>query len=1086
MEKIFKSTKIISLLLAVSISGLSTNSTTILAQSDDIKSAISSLKLREIGPAFMGGRISHIEVDPNNKTTWYVGAGSGGVWKTTNAGVTFDPIFEQETSYSIGTIALDPNNRSTVWVGTGENVSGRHVGWGDGIYKSLDGGKIWTNMGLKKSEHISRILIDPRDSNIIFVAAEGPLWSSGGDRGVYKSIDGGKNWLQTLDLDENTGVTDMEFQPGNPDQIYAATYQRRRHVWGLLAGGPGTGIYKSSDNGNNWKEVTTGLPESDMGKIGLAVTPADPNRVYATIEANSDDRGFYRSDNGGESFTKKSSYISGGTGPHYYMELEASPTNPDIVYQMDVFIRVTRDGGETFSILESGWDKHSDNHAFWIDPSNANHLLAGTDAGLYESFDDGKKWRHSSNLPISQFYKVAMDNAEPYYNLLAGAQDLGTISGPSRTMTTDGVRNQDWYVPSGADGYGVAFDPDDGNIQYMEFQEGYMFRLDKSSQELVSIQPQPGPDEAPERWNWDTPIVTSSNVKGRIYTGSQRVWKSDDRGNNWETISSDLTRDINRYTLEYAGRVWSVDDLHDNGAMSKYSTITAISESPLNGGLLYTGSDDGLINMTSNGGGTWTKAGSLPKVPSNAFINDIDASLHNENTVFVVADAHKTGDYNPYVFKSSNQGKSWRSISGDLPGGLIVWAIQQDHINANLLFLGAEDGIYASVNGGTNWNKLGGSPTIPFRDIKLQRRDNDIVGATFGRGIYILDDYAPLRTIADAGLNAGVMPIRDAWWYIENEPMQAMGQATLGSEAYKAPNPELGAGIRFYMSDLQKTSKDIRHGREKTLREDNKDIPFPGYDVLEAEANETDPKLIVHISNSEGETVRWLKTSNKNGLSEVTWNLRLAPREAIDISTPGFNPPWAGVAKGPLVAPGIYTAQLGVVFKGTTSRIGEAQSFKVKPVQTGPEGSNYMANANFQQEAGEALRKAGILDEKLSRMENLLRHMKVAVFDAPRAEAALFSKLDAFGVSLSALSRSLRGDIIRGRMNENSVLSIFGRLNNASGAMSTRAAATGTQKSNFTLGQAMLGEAQSTLEDLMSKLKSIEDELEEAGAPSWR
>ncbi|MGA9575928.1 MAG: hypothetical protein WBS20_18440, partial [Lysobacterales bacterium] len=490
--------------LSLSSTGMPTASA---ADQETIAQAASGLTMRSIGPALMGGRIADIAIHPGRSSTWYVASASGGVWKTTNAGITWIPVFEDQGSYSIGDVTIDPNNPDVVWVGTGENVSGRHVGWGDGVYKSTDGGQSWTNMGLKKSEHIGKIMVDPRDSNVVFVAAEGPLWSAGGERGVYKSSNGGVSWKAVLELDENTGITDIEFNPANPDVIYAAAYERRRHVWGLMAGGPNGGIYKSTDGGASWEKKDIGLPKGDVGKIGLAVTDADPGLVYATIEADDENKGFYRSADQGESWTKKNSYISGGTGPHYYMELTASPQTADLVYQMDVFMRVSRDGGGHFEILGNGREKHSDNHALWVDPHDDLHLLAGTDAGLYESFDQGTTWRHFPNLPVSQFYKVAVDNALPFYNVLAGAQDLGTLFGPSRTMITEGVRNQDWYVPLGADGYGVAFDPADGNIGYMEYQEGYMFRLYRDSNELVQMQPQPAPGDAPERWNWDTPIV---------------------------------------------------------------------------------------------------------------------------------------------------------------------------------------------------------------------------------------------------------------------------------------------------------------------------------------------------------------------------------------------------------------------------------------------------------------------------------------------------------------------------------------------------------------------------------------------------
>ncbi|NQZ78124.1 MAG: glycosyl hydrolase, partial [Ekhidna sp.] len=517
--------------------------------SKELNAAAAKLAMREIGPALMGGRISDIAIHPNQPHTWYVAAGSGNLWKTTNRGTTWKPIFDDQQSYSIGDVATDPNNPNVIWVGTGENVSGRHVGWGNGIYKSKDGGKTWVNMGLKASEHIGKILVDPSDSDIIYVASEGPLWSSGGERGVYKSIDGGKSWQSVLSIDKYTGVTDIEFDPSNPKTIYAATYQRFRRTWALMAGGPNSGIYKSSDAGTTWTQLKHGLPSVDMGKIGLAVTPANPNLVYATIEANDQNKGFYRSDDRGESWKKQNTYISGGTGPHYYQEIEASPQDANLVYQMDVFLHVTRDGGKSFDYLTNGRTKHSDNHALWIDPSDDSHLIAGTDGGLYESYDQGDTWRHFNNLPISQFYKLGLDNSLPFYNIVAGAQDLGTLIGPSRTTNTEGIRNRDWYVPLGADGYGSVYDWKDSNTAYMMWQQGSLVRLNVKTGETMGIKPQPVDSEVPERWNWDSPILVSPHNNKRIYFGSQRLWKSENQGNEWEAVSEDLTTNTNRYEL---------------------------------------------------------------------------------------------------------------------------------------------------------------------------------------------------------------------------------------------------------------------------------------------------------------------------------------------------------------------------------------------------------------------------------------------------------------------------------------------------------------------------------------------------------
>ncbi|MFT5138406.1 MAG: photosystem II stability/assembly factor-like uncharacterized protein [Rhodothermales bacterium] len=1057
-------------------------------EEETIGEAAGGLKMRSIGPALMGGRIADIAVHPFNSSVWYVAAGSGGVWKTSNAGVTWQAIFDSQGSYSIGDVTIDKRNPDVVWVGTGENISGRHVGWGDGVYKSTDAGRTWTNMGLKQSEHIGKILIDPRDSDVIYVASEGPLWSAGGERGLYQSRDGGSNWALILEIDENTGITDIEFHPANPDIVYAAAYERRRHVWGLMAGGTNGGIYKSGDAGANWKKLAKGLPEVDVGKIGLEVTKADPSLVYATIESDDENKGFYRSTDQGESWEKRNSYISGGTGPHYYMELTASQQTSDLVFQMDVFMQVTRDGGSNFDYLGTGREKHSDNHAFWIDPQNDLHVLAGTDAGLYESFDQGTTWRHFPNLPISQFYKVAVDNDLPFYNLLGGTQDLGTLFGPSRTMTTEGVRNQDWYVPLGADGYAVTFDPQDSNISYMEYQQGYMFRHHRESNELVQIQPQPAPGDAPERWNWDTPIVVSPHESSRIYTGSQRVWRSETRGDSWQAISDDLTTNKNRYEFGYKGRVWSVDALHDNGAMSKYSTLTSISESPLTEGIIYTGSDDGLIHVTTNGGSDWQQTTPLPDVPPLSFINDIEASLFDADSVFVVADAHKVGNYSPYVFASSNRGRNWRSISGDLPDGTIVWAVQQDHVNENLLFLGTEFGVYFTFNGGANWHKAGGTPTIAFRDIKIQRRDNDLVGATFGRGIYVLDDYSALRSMAEPGFGNGasLFPIRDAWWYIPSAPGQAAGIPTLGSDSFAAPNPDFGATITYFLNEKFETAKDMRRAEEKTIAGNGGDVQFPGWQRLTSESLEASPRVLVLISDGDNKPVRWLEAANEKGTHRLSWDLRYPAADAIDLNTPEFLPPWADTPQGPLVAPGEYSAQMYAISNGQSSPLAEAQVFSVKPVRALKNGIHYADVASYQRDTADLMLKVNHAGEELGRSQELLLHMKAAAIAAPQATASLFTRLDDLGAELSKLSTRLSGDSVRGGLNVNASPSISGRAYNAANTWQTTHPATATQRSDFEIAKKDLAVFLDDLNTVLADQSSLEAELTTVGAPSWR
>ncbi len=1056
-----------------------------------VAEVVAGLPLREIGPALMGGRIADIAVHPHRSSTWYIAVGSGGVWKTTNAGVTWDAIFEDESVYSIGDVAIDPNNPDVIWVGTGENVSGRHVGWGDGVYRSRNGGETWENVGLPTSEHIGKILVDPRDSDIILVAAEGSLWAAGGERGVYKSTDGGDSWRLVLEIDENTGVTDIEFAPGNPDMIYAAAYERRRKIWGHLAGGPNSGIYKSTDGGESWRRISAGLPSGDVGKIGLAVTPANPEVVYATMEANDDERGFYRSLDKGESWERRNSYISGGTGPHYYQEIEASPHDADIVYQMDVFIQVTRDGGATFGNLETARDKHSDNHALWIDPEDPLHLLVGTDAGLYESFDDGRTFRHFPNMPISQFYKLALDNAEPFYNVLGGAQDLGTLWGPARTTNIEGVRNRDWYVPMGADGYAVQIDPRDPDILYLQTQQGNLYRYDRESEEALDIQPQPAPGDPPERWNWDSPVLISPHDPDRIYHGSQRVWASDDRGNSWTAISGDLTTNVNRYELEFMGRVWSVDDLIDNGAMSKYATITGISESPVTAGVIYTGSDDGLIHVTEDGGTNWRLAAPLPGVPERAFINDIEASQHLASTVFAVADNHKEGDFRPLLFRSDDAGLSWQSISGDLPDGTILWAIEQDHLNPNLLFLGAEFGMYASVNGGENWHMLPG-PTIPHRDLEVQRRDNDVVGSTFGRGFYVLDDYTPLRelaegtnTVAGAAEGGALFPVRDAWWYIPSVPMQARGKPTLGTDDYTAPNPDFGAVISYYLPETSTTAAEARRAAEGEVRAAGGDVAFPGYDVLNEEATESGPRALIAIADAGGRTVRWVAGPASEGLHRVSWDLRAPAPDPIELTVPGFTPPWVGPPQGPLVAPGDYSAQLVVVTAEGAREVGRAQAFEVKAVPTAEPGTDFRVVVAFQNEASELRRRIASAGQEVGRARDRLRHMRAALLEAPDAPLELFGELDALGASLQDFSIRLFGDPARQRLNEPTVPSISNRVGRVIGGhWDTRQTPTATHRRNLEIAETDFGGWLTEFRNFMDgAFAGAETALEAAGAP---
>ncbi len=908
------------------------------------------LAMRSIGPAFMSGRISDIAIDPNDQSTWYVGVGSGGVWKTVNAGTTWEAIFENEDAYSIGCVTIDPGNSNTIWVGTGENISGRHVGYGAGVYRSLDGGKNWENMGLPNSEHIGMIRVDPRDSSVVFVAVQGPLWSGGGDRGLYKSTDGGNNWRKVLgdghgntELDDRyTGVSEVHMDPRNPDVMYAVTWQRLRNVAVLLDGGPATGIHKSEDGGETWRELTEGLPDEIMAKTGLAISPQDPDVLYATVELANRTGAMYRSEDRGESWAKGADYAPGGTGPHYYNELWASPHKFDRVYHADVNLHVTEDGGKTMQKLAHE-TKHVDHHAMAFDPNDENYLLVGNDGGLYESYDLGETWRFINNMPITQFYKVAVDYDEPFYNVYGGTQDNNSHGGPSRTDNNIGIRHSDWFVTLFGDGHQSAVDPNNPDIVYAQWQQGNLARYDRKTGENVYIRPQAREGEAPDRYNWDAPILISPHDSATLYVGTQRVWRSTNYGDSWEPISGDLTRNENRVRQPVMGRTWSYDSPWDLYAMSMFNTIVNISESPLVPGLIYAGTDDGLIQVTEDGGQKWRRIDKLPGVPDRFFVNDIKADLHDPDTVYVVVDDHKSGDFSPYVLKSENRGKSWKSIAGNLPERHILWRIVQDHEKPDLLFLGTEFGVFFTVNGGNTWTKLkGGAPNIPFRDLAIQKRENDLVGATFGRSFYILDDYSPLRSVtADMLKNDTVLfPVRRTHWYVPKRPLGCSKEGCKGSQGddfYAAPNPPFGATFTYYLPEAIQSRKDARREVEKDKEKNNENVEFQSWERIIGELREDDPAIIFTVRDAAGNVVRNIEAPVEAGFHRVTWDLRYPPVEAW-VPEDEREEQWIPTA-GVLVAPGSFSVSMQRRVDGVLSDLDQSQRFDVvsirKPTLTG-------------------------------------------------------------------------------------------------------------------------------------------------------
>ncbi|WP_340065853.1 VPS10 domain-containing protein [Ascidiimonas aurantiaca] len=1040
-------------------------------------------EFRNIGPAFMSGRIADVAIHPHNESIWYVAVGSGGVWKTINAGTTWQPIFDEETSYSTGCVTIDPNNTNIIWVGTGENVGGRHVGYGDGIYRSKDGGNSWENMGLTKSEHISKIIVHPENSDMIWVAVQGPLWKSGGDRGLYKSADGGKTWNKTLGDDTWTGVTDVVIDPRDPNRLYAATWQRHRTVAAYMGGGPGSGIYKSEDGGDTWEALKEGLPKSWMGKIGLAISPQQPDILYAAIELDRRTGAVYRSANRGATWEKRSDAVSGATGPHYYQELYASPHHFERLYLVDVRMQISNDGGKTFTPMQEA-HKHSDNHAIAFKKNDPNYLLVGTDGGLYETFDLTKNWRYIENLPVTQFYKLAVDDAEPFYNIYGGTQDNSTQGGPSRTDNVQGIQSSDWKIVLNWDGHQPATEPGNPDIMYAERQEGALSRIDLTTGEVVDIQPQAGANEPPERFNWDSPILVSPHASTRIYFASQRVWRSDNRGDKWTAISGDLTRNEERIELPIMGKKQSWDAPWDFLAMSNYNTITSLAESPKQEGLIYAGTDDGMIQVTEDGGANWRKieVGNLPGVPPTAFVNDIKADLFDANTVYVTLDNHKYGDLAPYLLKSTDKGRTWRSIRGNLPDRTLVWRIVQDHVKPELLFAATEFGIYTSLNGGLKWIKLdGGVPTISFRDLAIQKRENDLVGASFGRGFFVLDDYSPLRDITDTQLKeeAQLFTPRDAWWYVPRPDISFDEEkGSLGASHYVAPNPPFGAVFTYYLKDELKTTQQKRRALEKNNK--NKDIIFPGWEAVDAERTEHKPKILITVTNAEGKVVRKIEGPVKAGFHRISWDLRYPAPEAISLkNTSGEN------LEGFLAPPGKYSASLSKIVNGQVTSLSRPVSFTVKPLREGAiQGAPISEVAAFWRNYENQSARASLLSIDMQKALKRVTAMQKAVSRAHSAPGNLDARLYDLHQELEAINITLNGNPSRQQVGEKNVATVSDRMFSIYlGIGNATYGPTETHKESMRIIEDQLAAISQKLSQATSRLDTLYKALIDAGAP---
>lgn len=990
-------------------------------EKDSLKSStFSGLKFRSIGPAFTSGRIADFAVNPDNHSEYYVAVASGNVWKTTNNGTTYSPIFDKYGSYSTSVITMDPNNHNVLWLGTGENNHQRALGYGDGVYKSLDGGQTWKNMGLKESRQIGGIVIDPENSDLVFVAAEGSLWGPGGDRGVYKSEDGGKSWKKTLEISEHTGANNIIMDPVDNNVLYVTTEQRRRHVYSKIGGGPESAVYKSTDKGETWRKITKGLPSGHLGGMGIDISPVDNNVLYLIIEAAEGNSGFYRSTNRGESWKKMSSHAASG---QYYNEIFCDPVDVNKVYSVETRSAVTEDGGKTWTTL--GLDgRHVDDHALWIDPQDTKHILIGGDGGIYESFNSGKDWIFKSNLSVTQFYRVQVDNDYPFYNVYGGTQDNNTLGGPSRNTSSEGVSNEDWQAILGGDGFWVQIDPSDPNIVYCEYQYGNMSRYDKKSGETLNIKPRPEKNEKTYKWNWNAPLIISPHSNTRLYTFANKVLRSDDRGESWKVISGDLTSQVNRNTWTVMDHYWSYNAVAKDVSTSLWGTGVSFGESPIQEDLLYAGTDDGVISISENGGESWRQIRQMKGVPDFSYVSDILPSKHDANVVYVSYDNHKRDDFKPYIYKSTDKGLTWSSISNNLPERGTVNTIQQDHINPNLLFAGTEFGVYFSIDGGQEWVKLSaGIPTICVKDITIQERENDLVLASFGRGFYILDDYSSLQELANnkdiLKKDAHIFKIKDALMYL-----QTGGKYGQGAALYYAKNPAFGASFTYYLDEVPKTLKKQRIEKEKELFEDKKPIPQPTKEELQKEQNEDSPYLIFTVTDLQGNIVRKITSKPSEGISKVNWDLKYDSPMPVRMREVKFNPVMSdesgrGRGGGVLAAPGKYMLRMDMIVRDEVIALVEPVEFEAKILNNATlerdDRNEVLAFSNKLSELVRVMRGAQQLTE--DNLEKVIK-MKQTVLVSSKGTIEMMAELKKLELELKAIIFAFDGPAVKASWEE--------------------------------------------------------------------
>ncbi len=869
-----------------------------------------NLEFREIGPATMGGRIDDFAVVESNPNVVYVGAASGGLWKTTNNGTTWEPVFDKQSVSTIGDIAIAPSDPSILWVGTGEPNNRQSSSWGDGVYKSLDGGKTWKKMGLEATHHIGRIVIHPKNPDVVYVAALGHLWGPNPERGIYKTTDGGKTWSQALKINDDTGVSDIAMDPVSPDTLYAAAYERRRTPYGFNGGGPDGAIYKTTDGGATWKKLTKGLPYEnggDTGRIGLDVYRKDPNIVYALVQHEKG--GIYRSEDKGETWKKMSDT---NPRPSYYSQVRVDPNNDLRIWALGAQMFYSEDGGKTFS-TQRVHGIHGDYHAMWIDPADSNHMITGSDGGIHWSYDAGKTWDFINTIAIGQFYEVGLDNEKPYH-ICGGLQDNGSWCGPIQTLTRDGIVNEDWQVIHGGDGFYAAVDVVEPWIVYTESQDGNIDRRNLRTGQQRSIRPEAKASEPHYRFQWNSPVAISAHSHTTIYYGGNYLFKSTDRGDTWTRLGGDMTTGVDRNKLQILGRTPDKNTLSRHDGVQEYPTITTVSESPLTANVLWVGTDDGNLQVTRDGGKSWKNvAANVPGVPKATYVSRVVASKVGEGAALVSFDGHRGDDYRVYLFATNDYGQNWKAIRNGIPESAgSVHVVREHPRSTNLLFAGTEFGLWVSWDRGANWTALKNNfPTVPVDDIEIQARENDLVLATHGRSIWVFDDLTPIEKM-DAIVAASPLtffPPRTATsWNVSNR------RSSAGQKMFTAKNPAYGAILNYYLKEAvpAEAAKKDKDDKEK------KDAAEP----KDAAAEKKEGKVKITVLDKDGKVVREFDGPGAAGVNRTNWDLRWNPpaeptpeqQEAIAAGF-GFGP------RGPLAEPGEYTIKIKAGDKEATQKV---------------------------------------------------------------------------------------------------------------------------------------------------------------------